>query len=224
MRPADGDALCRVARSRRRRTRPPRSRPRGRRRPSGRARTAVERGNVVRAIAELLRERREEASELVAAETGKSLALALGETDAAVEMGFFVAGEGRRSYGRTTTASMPHRTVLTLRRPVGVAALLDLVQHAAPERRLEGVPVDLLRERLGAEAVRACAAVGVVARPALSRGGPAAGCAERRPGPRAGGGDAARRGPGRRPRQLHRARRRPGARSRRRPVAASRRR
>jgi aldehyde dehydrogenase (NAD+) len=52
------------------------------------------------------------------------MALALGETDAAVEMGFFVAGEGRRSYGRTTTASMPHRTVLTLRRPVGVAALL----------------------------------------------------------------------------------------------------
>ena len=39
-------------------------------------------------------------------------------------MGFFVAGEGRRFYGRTTTASMPHRTVLTLRRPVGVAALL----------------------------------------------------------------------------------------------------
>jgi len=39
-------------------------------------------------------------------------------------MGLFVAGEGRRSYGRTTTASMPNRTVLTLRRPVGVAALL----------------------------------------------------------------------------------------------------
>ena len=55
---------------------------------------------------------------------GSRSALALGETDAAVEMGFFVAGEGRRSYGRTTTASMPHRTVLTLRRPVGVAALL----------------------------------------------------------------------------------------------------
>ncbi len=88
------------------------------------ARTAVERGNVVRAIAELLRERRDEASELVAAETGKSLALARGETDAAVEMGLFVAGEGRRAYGRTTTASMPNRTVLTLRRPVGVAALL----------------------------------------------------------------------------------------------------
>ena len=111
------------------------------------ARTAVERGNVVRSIAELLRERREEASELVAAETGKSLALARGETDAAVEMGFFVAGEGRRSYGRTTTASMPNRTVLTLRRPVGVAALLISFNTPLPERRLEGVPVDLLRQR-----------------------------------------------------------------------------
>jgi alpha-ketoglutaric semialdehyde dehydrogenase len=92
--------------------------------PEWAARTAVERGNVVRAIAELLGKRREEASELVAAETGKPLELARGETEAAIEMGLFVAGEGRRSYGRTTTASMPNRTVLTLRRPVGIAALL----------------------------------------------------------------------------------------------------
>jgi aldehyde dehydrogenase (NAD+) len=88
------------------------------------SRTHVERGDVVRAIAELLRERRDEASEIVAAETGKPLALARGETGAAIEMAFFVAGEGRRSYGRTTTAAMPHRTVMTLRRPVGIAALL----------------------------------------------------------------------------------------------------
>ena len=91
--------------------------------PGWAARTAVERGDVVRELALALHERREEAAEIVADETGKSLELALGETDAAIEMGFFVAGEGRRSYGRTTTASMPHRTVLTTRRPVGVAAL-----------------------------------------------------------------------------------------------------
>ena len=74
-------------------------------------------GEIVREIATPLRERREEAAEIVAAETGKPLELALGETDAAVEMGLFVAGEGRRSYGRTMTASMPHRTVLTVRQP-----------------------------------------------------------------------------------------------------------
>jgi alpha-ketoglutaric semialdehyde dehydrogenase len=71
-----------------------------------------------------LQARREEAAELVAAETGKSLQLALGEADAAIEMGFFVAGEGRRLYGRTTTSAMPNRTVIATRRPVGVAALI----------------------------------------------------------------------------------------------------
>ena len=122
-RPADGADLCRVARSGSADADAAVAAAREAQVEWG-ARTAVERGNVVRAIAELLRERREEASEIVAAETGKAIELARGETDAAIEMGFFVAGEGRRSYGRTTTASMPHRTVLTLRRPVGVAALL----------------------------------------------------------------------------------------------------
>jgi alpha-ketoglutaric semialdehyde dehydrogenase len=87
-------------------------------------RTPVERGALVREIAVALRARREEAAELVAGETGKPLQLAFGEADAAVEMGFFVAGEGRRLYGRTTTSAMPNRTVMATRRPVGVAALI----------------------------------------------------------------------------------------------------
>ena len=103
-------------------------------------RTPVERGDVVRAIAELLREHREEASALVAEEAGKSLALARGETDAAIEMGFFVAGEGRRSYGRTTTASMPHRPLLTVRRPVGVAALLTSFNTPLPNAAWKAFP------------------------------------------------------------------------------------
>ena len=50
-------------------------------------RTAVARGDVVRDLALLLRERRDEASALVMEETGKPEELAFGETDAAVEMG-----------------------------------------------------------------------------------------------------------------------------------------
>jgi alpha-ketoglutaric semialdehyde dehydrogenase len=92
--------------------------------PSWAKRTPVERGTLVREIALALQARREEAAELVAAETGKPLQLAFGEADAAIEMGFFVAGEGRRLYGRTTTSAMPNRTVLATRRPVGVAALI----------------------------------------------------------------------------------------------------
>jgi acyl-CoA reductase-like NAD-dependent aldehyde dehydrogenase len=92
--------------------------------PGWAALTPVERGRLVRELALALQERRDEAAELVVAETGKAHELALGEVDAAVEMAFFVAGEGRRLYGRTTTSSVPNRTVLATRRPVGVAALI----------------------------------------------------------------------------------------------------
>jgi alpha-ketoglutaric semialdehyde dehydrogenase len=105
--------------------------------------TVVARGNVVRAITELLRERRDEISEIVSAETGKSLELARGETDAAIEMGFFVAGEGRRFYGRTTTASMAHRTVMTMRSPVGVAALLVSFNTPLPNITWKAFPAIL---------------------------------------------------------------------------------
>jgi alpha-ketoglutaric semialdehyde dehydrogenase len=123
IRPADETALCRVARSGAEDAADAVAAARTAQ-PAWAERTAVARGDIVRDVALLLRARREEASAMVAEETGKTLDLARGETDAAVEMGLFVAGEGRRSYGRTTTASMPHRTVLTLRQPLGVAALI----------------------------------------------------------------------------------------------------
>jgi aldehyde dehydrogenase (NAD+) len=86
--------------------------------------TPVERGRLVREVALVLQSRREELADAVVEETGKSRDLALGEADAAIEMGFFVAGEGRRLYGRTTTSAMPNRTVMATRRPIGVAALI----------------------------------------------------------------------------------------------------
>jgi aldehyde dehydrogenase (NAD+) len=122
-RPADETVLCRVARSGAADVADAVEAARAAQ-PAWAELTAVARGDIVRELALRLRARREEASAIVVEETGKPLALALGETDAAVEMGLFVAGEGRRSYGRTTTASMPHRTVMTIRQPLGVAALV----------------------------------------------------------------------------------------------------
>jgi aldehyde dehydrogenase (NAD+) len=71
-----------------------------------------------------MREHRAAIAELVALETGKSRKDALGETDAAIEMGFFVAGEGRRSYGYTTTSAVPNKTAMVVRQPLGVAGLI----------------------------------------------------------------------------------------------------
>ena len=123
LRPADETLLCRVARSGPEDVAAAVSAARAAQ-PAWAERTAVERGDILRELALRLRERRDEASEIVSEETGKPVDLAHAETDAAVEMGLFVAGEGRRSYGRTTTASMPHRTVLTVRQPLGVAGLI----------------------------------------------------------------------------------------------------
>jgi len=86
--------------------------------------TVVARGDVLRRIALLMQEHRSELAALVARETGKSRKDALGETDAAIEMGFFVAGEGRRFYGQTTTSAVANKAAMVVRQPLGVAGLI----------------------------------------------------------------------------------------------------
>ena len=92
--------------------------------PAWAATTVVRRGDILRQIAMLMREHRTDLAELVAKETGKSRKDALGETDAAIEMGFFVAGEGRRFYGQTTTSAVPNKAAMVVRQPLGVAGLI----------------------------------------------------------------------------------------------------
>jgi alpha-ketoglutaric semialdehyde dehydrogenase len=92
--------------------------------PGWMAKTVVERGDLMRAVAVRMQERKEEIAAVVAEESGKVFDHAMGETQAAIEMGFFIAGEGRRYYGKTMEATMANRQVLTVRQPLGVAALI----------------------------------------------------------------------------------------------------
>lgn len=92
--------------------------------PAWGAMTVVKRGDILRHLVLLMREHRADLAELVARETGKSRKDSLGETDAAIEMGFFVAGEGRRFYGQTTTSAVPNKAVMVVRQPLGVAGLI----------------------------------------------------------------------------------------------------
>ena len=92
--------------------------------PAWAAMTVVKRGDILRQIALLMREHRSAIAGLVSKETGKSTKDALGETDAAIEMGFFVAGEGRRFYGQTTTSAVPNKSAMVIRQPLGVAGLI----------------------------------------------------------------------------------------------------
>lgn len=121
--PATGRAICQVARSTaadvQRAVEIARKA-----QPAWAATTVVKRGDILRQLALLMREHRTDIAELVAKETGKSRKDALGETDAAIEMGFFVAGEGRRFYGQTTTSAVPNKAAMVVRQPLGVAGLI----------------------------------------------------------------------------------------------------
>ncbi len=84
----------------------------------------VIRGEVLRNVALLMQARKEDIARIVSLETGKSFKDAFAETGVAIEMGFFVAGEGRRFYGKTVASAMEHRRAMTIRVPVGVCGLI----------------------------------------------------------------------------------------------------
>ena len=86
--------------------------------------TPVRRGEILYAVTDAMAHRRRELAEFVALETGKSPAAARGETDGAIALGRFMAGEGQRMYGRTTTSGTPNRYASTVRQPIGVAGLI----------------------------------------------------------------------------------------------------
>ena len=121
--PATGRHLCRVARSRAgdvlQAVRSARES-----QPAWAETPPVKRGEILHEMAERLRKRREEVAQIVALETGKSFKSALAETDGAVALGFFMAGEGQRLYGRTTTSGIPNRYAMTVRQAIGVAGLI----------------------------------------------------------------------------------------------------
>ena len=85
---------------------------------------AVARGEMLLNVAMALRQNREAVAAVVAAETGKSPKDALGETNGAIALGVFMAGEGQRLYGRTTTSGAANKYAMTIRQPVGVAGLI----------------------------------------------------------------------------------------------------
>jgi acyl-CoA reductase-like NAD-dependent aldehyde dehydrogenase len=84
----------------------------------------VRRGEILHDFAMGLRAQRETVARIVALETGKSNAQALGETDGAIALALFYAGEGQRLYGRTTTSGARNKYALTVRQPLGVAGLI----------------------------------------------------------------------------------------------------
>jgi aldehyde dehydrogenase (NAD+) len=92
--------------------------------PSWAAMPGVARGDILHHVATALKARAEDMAAVVALETGKSFKDALGETKGAILQGLFMAGEGMRLYGRTTTSGGLNKQAMTVRAPLGVAGLI----------------------------------------------------------------------------------------------------
>ena len=92
--------------------------------PAWRARTAADRGRLLRRWFDLIIGRREDLARLLTAEQGKPLAEARSEIDYAAAFIEWFAEEGRRIYGDVIPANLPDRRILVLRQPVGVVAAI----------------------------------------------------------------------------------------------------
>ncbi len=85
---------------------------------------APRRAEILYRAAEILVERKEELARDMTREMGKVLEETRGDVQEAIDMAYFMAGEGRRLYGQTTPSELPDKFCMTVRMPVGVCALI----------------------------------------------------------------------------------------------------
>ncbi len=82
------------------------------------------RGEILWRAAELLRARKEELAREMTREMGKVLEEARGDVQEAMDMAFYMAGEGRRLFGQTTTSELPNKFCMSVRAPLGTCGLI----------------------------------------------------------------------------------------------------
>ena len=85
---------------------------------------APRRGEILFKAAELLLKDKETLGRLETREMGKILQEGLGDVQEAIDMGYYMAGEGRRLSGETVPSELPNKDMKSVRTPIGVFALL----------------------------------------------------------------------------------------------------
>ncbi len=72
----------------------------------------------------LLRQRKEELAQSITQEMGKTIRDAREEVEQSIKLAYYVAGEGRRLFGHTTTSEKKNKFSFTIRQPIGVVGLI----------------------------------------------------------------------------------------------------
>src|SRR5580700_10528463 len=85
---------------------------------------APKRAEILFRAAEILVERKEMLSRDMTREMGKVVSESRGDVQEAIDMTYYMGGEGRRLFGQTTPSELPNKFAMSARVPVGVTGLI----------------------------------------------------------------------------------------------------
>jgi acyl-CoA reductase-like NAD-dependent aldehyde dehydrogenase len=85
---------------------------------------APRRGEILFRFAQLLAEQKDDFADLMAHEMGKVLSEASGDVQEAIDMSFYMGGEGRRLFGQTTPSELRDKFNMSVRMPIGVVGVI----------------------------------------------------------------------------------------------------
>jgi alpha-ketoglutaric semialdehyde dehydrogenase len=85
---------------------------------------APKRAEILFRVGQRLIDHKDELTELMVQEMGKVRAEAGGDVQEAIDMTYYMAGEGRRMFGQTTPSEMPDKFQMSVRMPVGVVGVI----------------------------------------------------------------------------------------------------
>jgi acyl-CoA reductase-like NAD-dependent aldehyde dehydrogenase len=85
---------------------------------------APRRGEILFRFAQLLRQEKDELTDLMSREMGKVKAEAGGDVQEAIDMSFYMGGEGRRLFGQTTPSELRDKFNMSVRMPIGVVGVI----------------------------------------------------------------------------------------------------
>jgi alpha-ketoglutaric semialdehyde dehydrogenase len=85
---------------------------------------APKRGEVLFRFGQLLAEHKDDLTDLMTHEMGKVKPEAAGDVQEAIDMAYYMGGEGRRLFGQTTPSELPDKFQMSVRMPVGVVGAI----------------------------------------------------------------------------------------------------
>ena len=85
---------------------------------------APKRGEILFRFAQLLADRKDDLTDLMTHEMGKVKAEAAGDVQEAIDMAYYMGGEGRRLFGQTTPSELRDKFQMSVRMPLGVVGAI----------------------------------------------------------------------------------------------------